>query len=206
MAKTRTCTMVCIAASLVMTGLAGYAQSSAPVYSVDPSHSCVGFKVRHLISRVSGSFAEFSGTVVGDPAKPEGASVSFAIKAASIDTQNADRDKHLRSADFFDVEKFPEITFKSTKITPRGKDQYDVAGEFTLHGVTKAIVLPVTLTGIAKDPWGSERAGFSLQFTLNRKEYGITYNKVLDQGGMMLGDDVEVSIDLEAVRKPPAKG
>ena len=205
MAKVRTCRMVCVAASLVMAGLAGYAQSSAPAYSVDPSHSSVGFKVRHLISKVSGSFAEFSGKVVGDPAKPEGASVFFAIKAASIDTQNADRDKHLRSADFFDVEKFPEITFRSTKITPRGKDQYDVAGEFTLHGVTKAIVLPVTLTGIAKDPWGNERAGFSLQFTLNRKDYGITYNKVLDQGGMMLGDDVEVSIDLETVREPAAK-
>jgi polyisoprenoid-binding protein YceI len=206
MLKGRVSLTACLSVVMVLAGLTGYAQTSAPAYTVDPSHSSVGFKVRHLISKVSGSFAEFSGTVVGDPAKPEGAAVSFTIKAASIDTQNADRDKHLKSADFFDVEKFPEITFKSTKITPRGKDQYDVAGEFTLHGVTKAIVLPVTLTGIAKDPWGNERAGFSLQFTLNRKDYGITYNKVLDQGGMMLGDDVEVSIDLETVRKPAAKG
>ena len=183
-----------------------YAQGAAPSYSVDPVHSSVGFKVRHLVSKVNGRFAEFSGTIAGDPAKPEGASVSFTIKAASIDTQNGDRDKHLRSADFFDVEKFPEITFSSTKITPKGGDRYEVAGNFTMHGVTKAIVLPVTLSGVAKDPWGNERVGFSLQFTLDRKDYGISFNKVLDQGGMMLGDDVEVSIDLEAIRKPPAKG
>lgn len=176
--------------------------AQAPVtYEIDPVHSSVTFKVRHLISKVDGRFREFSGTVVGDPAAKTGASVELTIKATSVDTTNADRDKHLRGTDFFDVEKFPEITFKSTKIVAKGGDRYEAVGTFTMHGVTKTITVPVVLTGIAKDPWGGERAGFSISTTLNRKEYGINFNKALDAGGMLLGDDVEISIDLEAIKK-----
>jgi len=181
--------------------LGAFAADPPQTFGIDPVHSSVGFKVRHLVSKVSGSFKEFSGTIVGDPKAPAGASISLVIKTASIDTQNADRDKHLGSPDFFDAAKFPEISFKSSKITPKGGDKFEVTGTFTMHGVSKEIVVPVTFGGLAKDPWGNERAGFSVTMTLNRKDYGITWNKVLDAGGMMLGDDVEVSIELEAVKK-----
>jgi polyisoprenoid-binding protein YceI len=193
------------AATLAIVSITALAADPPATFTVDPVHSSVGFKIRHFVSKVSGSFREFSGTIAGDPKAPADASVTFTIKAASIDTANADRDKHLNSPDFFDTAKFPEITFKSTKITPKGGDKYDVAGTFTMHGVTKPIVLPVTFGGVAKDPWGGERAGFSIQFTLDRKDYGIVFNKVLDAGGTMLGDDVEISIEIEAVKKGPEK-
>lgn len=190
---------------LLLAVLGAQAAEPAPTFTVDPVHSSVAFKIRHLVSKVSGAFRDFTGTIVGDPKEPARASVAFTIKAASIDTLNPDRDKHLNSPDFFDTAKFPEITFKSTKITPKGGDTYEVTGIFTMHGVSKEIVVPVTFGGLAKDPWGNERAGFSVAMTLNRKDYGISYNKVLDAGGMMLGDDVEVSIELEAVKKGPEK-
>ena len=137
-----------------------------------------------------------------DPKNLPASSVEFHIKAASIDTGNqADRDKHLRTADFFDVEKYPEITFKSESIKATGKDKYDVTGTLTLHGVSKKVTLPVTYLGQAKDPWGNTRAGFETETTLNRKDYGIVWNKALDSGGVLLGDDVKVDIDLETVKK-----
>ena len=181
------------------------ASSAAATYNVDPVHSSVEFKIRHLVSKVSGNFKDFSATITGDPKDAAGASVALTIKAASINTGNEQRDKHLNSADFFDTAKFPEITFKSTKITPKGGDKYDVTGTFTMHGVSKEIVVPVTFGGMMKDPWGNERAGFSIQMALNRKDYGIVWNKILDQGGTMIGDDVDVSIELEAVKKAPEK-
>jgi polyisoprenoid-binding protein YceI len=129
------------------------------------------------------------------------------VKAASIDTGVADRDKHLRTPDFFDVEKFPEISFKSKSIKATGKDSYNVTGTFTLHGVTKEITLPVSFLGTVKDPWGNQRAGFSAETTLNRKDYGIVWNKALDNGGALLGDDVKIAINLETVKAKdqPAK-
>jgi len=197
-------------AALALVSLANLAaEATAPdaatTYNVDPVHSSVEFKIRHLVSKVSGNFKDFAATITGDPKNPAVAAVSLTIKAASINTGNEQRDKHLNSADFFDTAKFPEITFKSTKITPKGGDAYDVAGTFTMHGVSKEIVVPVTFGGMMKDPWGNERAGFSIQMTLNRKDYGIVWNKILDQGGTMIGDDVDVSIELEAVKKAPEK-
>jgi polyisoprenoid-binding protein YceI len=173
---------------------------AADTYNVDPSHSETGFQIRHLVTQVRGKFTDYKGTIQVDPAKMTNSTVELAIKAASIDTGNADRDKHLRSADFFDVEKFPEITFKSKSIKATGKDEYAVTGTFTMHGVSKEITLPVTFGGTAKDPWGNQRAGFSTTTTLNRKDYGIVWNKALDTGGALLGDDVKVSIDLETVK------
>ncbi len=197
-------------AALALVSLAAVAADTAApaagaTYNVDPVHSSVAFKIRHLVSKVSGNFKDFSATITGDPKDPAGAAVSLTIKAASINTENPQRDKHLNSPDFFDTAKFPEITFKSTKITPKGGDKYDVTGNFTMHGVTKEIVVPVTFGGMMKDPWGNERAGFSIQMTLNRKDYGVVWNKILDQGGTMIGDDVDVSIDLEAVKQAPEK-
>lgn len=190
-----------VSLGLAALALGAAAQEKPATYAIDPAHSSVTFRVRHLLTKVDGRFGEFTGTVTGDPKKPETASVAFTIKAASIDTRVEKRDAHLRSADFFDAEKYPEITFKSTRITSKGGDAYDVAGVLTMHGVSKEVVLPVSFLGEIKDPWGKTRAGFSLALTLNRKDFGINWNKTLDQGGLMLGDDVDVTIDLEAVKE-----
>jgi polyisoprenoid-binding protein YceI len=176
----------------------------ADTWNVDKNHSETSFQIRHLMSRVRGHFNDFAGTIVADPAKPDSATVEFTIKTASIDTGNEGRDKDLRSANFFEVEKYPEITFKSTRFKSTGKDKYDVTGTLTMHGVTKEVTLPVVFLGFGKDPWGNERAGFSIDLTLNRKDYGISWNKALDNGGALLGDDVVISINLESVKKKEA--
>lgn len=175
-------------------------------FAIDSAHSTVAFKIRHLVTMVGGTFTEFSGTIsVPDRGKPELASVRFTAKAASIDTANAQRDAHLKGSDFFDAEKYPEISFESTRIEAKGLESYLVYGKFSMHGVTREIVLPVDFAGFVKDPWGGERAGLSIQTTLNRKDYGISWNKALDSGGYILGEEVKVSIDLELVKaKPPS--
>jgi polyisoprenoid-binding protein YceI len=186
--------------------LAALALAASPVfavdtYQIDKVHSNAQFTVRHLMSKVTGKFNDVEGIVLIDRAKPEASSVEFKIKTATINTAENKRDEHLRSADFFDAAKYPEITFKSTKIKATGKDTYQVTGPFTMHGVTKEVTLPVTVLGEMKDPWGNDRAGFEVQTTLNRKDYNIIWNKALDAGGYMLGDDVAVIVTLEAVKK-----
>ncbi len=166
-------------------------------WEIDVAHSEVSFRIRHLVSQVRGSFRDFSGRVETNEANPTASKVSFTIQASSIDTGNADRDKHLRSADFFDVEKYPTITFVSSKIQPRGDNRFDVTGTLTMHGVAREITLPVEFTGTVKDPWGNTKAGFETSTTLNRKDYGIVWNRALDTGGFVLGDDVQVSISLQ---------
>ena len=185
-----------------------WAASAAPAfaadtYAIDKNHSDVSFTIRHFASKVHGRFADFSGAVQVDPAKPDASSVTFTIKTASIDTNNADRDNHLRTPDFFDAAKNPEITFKSTKMTPTGKDKYDVTGMLTMRGVSKEVTIPVAYLGSVKDPGGNDRASFELSTKLNRKDYGINWNKALDNGGFMLSDDVDVTISLETVKKKP---
>lgn len=175
---------------------------AADTYTFDKAHSDVSFQIRHFLSKVRGRFTDFDGTIVADRARPEASSVEFMIKAASIDTDNENRDKDLRSANFFEVEKYPDITFKSTKVTPRGQDRYDVTGNLTMHGVTKEITLPVTFLGTVNTGRG-EKAGFETGITLNRKDFGIVWNRVLDTGGTTLGDDVIVSINVEANKKEP---
>jgi polyisoprenoid-binding protein YceI len=195
----RTLAMLVLASGLAASPVVAQTQTLV----IDPVHSDASFQVRHFVSNVRGRFTDFTGTVVADPAKPEAASVEFTIKAASIDTAQPGRDKHLRSADFFDTDKFPEITFKSTKVTPTGKNKFDVAGTLTMHGVTKAITLPVTYlgnTGSGPDA----KFGFETTATVNRKDFGIVWNKALDNGGYMLGDDVTVTINIEAARKKEA--
>jgi polyisoprenoid-binding protein YceI len=176
---------------------------AADTYTIDKNHSDVSFQIRHFASKVRGRFTDFDGTILADTSKPEASSVAFRIKTTSIDTSVADRDKDLRSSNFFDAEKYPEITFKSTKIVPAGKDKFDVTGTLTIHGVSKEITIPVVYLGSVKDPWGNERASFELSTKLNRKDYGINWNKALDQGGFMLGDDVDVTIALETIKKKP---
>jgi polyisoprenoid-binding protein YceI len=176
---------------------------AADTLVVDRTHSEAGFQVRHLFSNVRGRFTAFEGTIAMDPAKPEASSVTFTIDAASIDTDNTDRDKHLRSGDFFDVQKHPAITFKSETVKATGKDSYAVTGTLTMRGVAKTITLPVKYLGAGADPWGNQRAGFSTAITLNRKDYGINWNKALDNGGLLLGDDVAVNVELQAVKQAP---
>jgi polyisoprenoid-binding protein YceI len=174
---------------------------AAEPFAVDNGHSEPNFQIRHILSKLSGKFDDFSGKINIDRAKPAASSVEFTIKTASINTGNADRDKDLRGPNFFEVDKNPEITFKSSTIVPsKKKDVYDVTGDLTMHGVTKKITIPVESGGFGKDPWGNERTGFSVTTTLNRKDYGINWNKALDNGGVLLGDDVTININLEAIK------
>jgi polyisoprenoid-binding protein YceI len=192
--------------SFVLISLLAAAPLVADTYKIDRMHSEAAFKIRHFVTKVSGRFDDLGGTIVGDPSNASASSVEFTIKAASIDTGTTDRDKHLRSADFFDAEKYPEITFKSTSIKPSDKKNvYDVTGDLTMHGVTKRITLPVEYLGSIKDARGNEKAGFTLSTTLNRKDYGVNWNKALDNGGVMLGDDVDITINLETNKAAAAK-
>lgn len=176
----------------------------AETFAVDKGHSEVGFQIRHMMTKVRGRFTDFGGRIEADRAKPQASSVELIIQAASIDTANEARDKDLRGADFFDVEKHPTITFKSTRITPKGKDAYDVTGTLTMRGVSKEITLPVTFLGFMKNQRGTDTAGFETTVTLNRKDFGITWNRTLDAGGVLLGDEVYVSISLETRKEATA--
>ena len=167
-------------------------------YQIDLSHSDATFQVRHLITKVRGRFAEFDGAVTFAPDAPANSSVEFSIQTKSVDTSQAQRDEHLRSADFFDVEKFPLLTFKSTAVAARGDNQFDVTGELTIRDVTKTITLPVTYLGAAKDPWGNDKVAFETEITLNRKDYGLNWNAALETGGFLVGDDVKVSLSIQA--------
>ena len=175
--------------------------SATRTYKIDKAHSEVVFQIRHLVTKVRGRFDEFEGSIQLNEESPELSSVEFTIKAASIDTNEKDRDAHLRSADFFDVEKFPNLTFRSNQIIKKSNESYDVIGDLSIHGVTKEIVLPVTHLGKAKDPWGMERVGFEAEITLNRKDYGLMWNAPLEFGGFLVGDEVKVSLSIQAVAR-----
>jgi polyisoprenoid-binding protein YceI len=174
--------------------------SAQETFTIDTVHSNVSFRVRHLIAKTGGEFNAFTGTIVADFEKLDASSVEFVIDASSIDTRNADRDAHLRSPDFFDVEKFPQITFKSSKITKISDTTYAVTGTLTMRGVSKEVTLEVEHLG-QMEAMGGVRHGFELSTTVNRKDYGIVWNRALDAGGFLLGDDVEISIDISAVKK-----
>jgi polyisoprenoid-binding protein YceI len=187
--------------------LPAFAAAQPAVYKVDADHSGVNFTVRHFVSNTPGRFKDFDGTIKYDKQNPSASSVEFTVKADSIDTANADRDGHLKSPDFFDTAKFPTWTFTSTKVAAKDADTLEVTGDLTIKGVTKQITIPVDVLGSVKTPNG-EKAGFEASFTVNRKDHGITWNRVLDAGGTVLGEDVKVTISVEANRqqdKKPAK-
>ena len=169
-------------------------------WTVDPSHSSVEFRVKHLgISTVRGSFREFEGTLeVGEDITQ--AKVTGTINAASVDTGEPKRDDHLRSADFFDVENHPEITFESTRIEIIDEDEFHVTGNFTMHGVTGEITLHAEVTGTEQDPWGNTRIGLEAQGELNRGDYGMKFNQALGSGNMMVSDKVRINIEVSAVK------
>jgi polyisoprenoid-binding protein YceI len=191
-----------VSAVTLALALPALALAEPVTYKVDADHSGVGFTIRHFVSNTPGRFRDFDGTIVHDKDNPVASKVEFTVQAASIDTANDDRDKHLRSADFFDVEKFPTLTFTSTQVKAQDKDTLDVTGDLTIHGVTKRITIPVDYLGTVKTPNG-EKAGYETSFVVNRKDYGIIWNRVMDSGSI-LGEDVKVTISIEADRQQPA--
>ncbi|PHD76542.1 hypothetical protein COF64_09410 [Bacillus sp. AFS043905] len=169
---------------------------------VDPTHSAIEFSVKHMmIAKVKGSFNKFEASILANPSDLTTAEIDFTVDVASIDTRNADRDNHLRSADFFDVEKNPTLTFKSTKIVKTDEDEYDVTGNVTLNGVTQEETFSITFEGQGKDPWGNEKAGFSGKGKVKRSDYGLTYNAALETGGVLIGDQITFTIEIEAAKE-----
>ena len=181
-----------------------YAPIPAGEYKIDPAHSTIGFAVRHYeINWVDGRFKEFEGTIRYDDKDVTKSSVEFTAKVESIDTGVAARDKHLRTADFFEVEKYPTLTFKSTRVERKGKDAYVLHGDLTLKGVTKPVRLPFRLTGAIKDPRGNTRVGVEAQTKLNRRDFGINFGGPLEAGGLQIGDEVNINLHLEALQPAP---
>ena len=172
----------------------------ADTLRIDPVHSSVEFTIRHLVGRVKGKFKEFSGTIVLDEKKVSNSSVSVSINTASIDTENERRDGHLKSPDFFDAEKYPEITFYSKKVIEKDGEPYAV-GPLVIHGIEKEIMLPFKVLGVMKDSKGSTWGGFESEITIKRYDFDITWNRTLEDRGFMLGDDVTVNLFIEAVMK-----
>jgi polyisoprenoid-binding protein YceI len=169
-------------------------------WNVDSSHSGVHFSVRHMVvSKVRGRFAKYTGTVHLDDDLTK-SRVEVAIDAASIDTGTADRDTHLRSADFFDVEKFPSLTFRSTRVERIDDQKFRMVGDLTIRDVTREVALEAIYGGRSKDPWGNERAGFEAKASIDRKDFGLTWNQVLELGGVLVGDRVDLEIEVEVVR------
>lgn len=173
---------------------------SAATYTIDPDHSSITFKIRHLFSKTSGQFKQFEGTLDYEPGKPEIWKTQAVIQAASIDTNVEKRDDHLRSKEFFEVEKFPTITFKSAQVTDAAAGGAKLRGDLTIHGITKPVVLDLNIHGVGDDPWGNTRAGFTATTKIDRKEFGITWNQPV-VGGLMLGDEVEITLEVEGLLK-----
>lgn len=173
-----------------------------PTWEIDPAHSSIQFGVRHLmISTVRGKFPKFTATAVGDEKEPTRSIVEASIDVASIDTGEPKRDEHLKTPDFFDVAKYPTITFKSTKVEAAGDRRFKLHGDLTMHGVTKPVILDVEVTPEVKGMRGETRAGARATTKLNRKDFGINWSKTMDGGGLVVGDDVDVTIDVEGIKK-----
>jgi polyisoprenoid-binding protein YceI len=170
-------------------------------YTIDPAHSRLGFVARHaMVTKVRGNFNEFEGTTTIDGADPSKSTVSVAAKTASIDTRNADRDGHLRTNDFLQVDEYPEITFASTAISHDGGNDFEVTGDLTIKGVTKSVTFPLEFQGEAKDPFGNTRIGFEGSTSIVRSEYGITFNAALETGGVLVSDKITLELEISAIK------
>jgi polyisoprenoid-binding protein YceI len=177
-------------------------ESQVATYQIDPSHSEVEFSVKHLvITTTKGRFGSFSGEIVYDPANVAASSVQVTIDADSVDTRDAKRDEHLRSNDFFGAGDNPQLTFVSTRVEPKGENTFRVYGDLTIAGTTKEVVLDAEYNGTINNPWGQTVAGFSAKTEIDRKDYGITWNAALEGGGVLVSDNVKISLDVEAVRQ-----
>ncbi len=174
---------------------------AADTYQIDPVHSNVGFSVRHMvITTVKGNFTDFSGSIVYDDKDVTKSAVNVTIKSSSITTQNQNRDNDLRGSNFFEAEKYPEITFQSTKIA-KTADGYTMTGNLTMHGVTKEVTIPFNITGTIVDPYGNTRLGAEGTLTINRQDFGLNYSKTLDNGGLVVSNEVKIELNIEGVNK-----
>ena len=174
-------------------------------YAIDPAHSAVEFSLKHLmISTVKGRFGDLTGTIVVNPAAPDASTVEAEIATASIDTGAEQRDQHLRSPDFFDVERFPTITFRSRRIEgahAEEGDRFRVIGDLTIRDVTREVTLEATYEGHGRDPWGGERVSFSADTKVDRRDFGLTWNQALETGGVLVGNDIRIHLDVQAVKQ-----
>jgi polyisoprenoid-binding protein YceI len=176
--------------------------TTTTTWNLDPVHSVAEFKVRHMmISNVKGQFTGLTGVLAYDESDPVNSRVEATIDASTINTRDAQRDAHLKSADFFDVERFPTLSFRSTRVTRTGEETLAVAGDLTIHGVTREVVFTVEgPTAPAKDPWGNIRVGLSAVARINRKDFGLTWNAALETGGILVGDEVTIALDVQFVK------
>ena len=169
-------------------------------WTIDTTHSEIGFKVKHMMfTNLSGQFESYEGTVVSEDDNFENASFEFSADINSINTNNADRDNHLKSGEFFDGENHPKLTFKSTSFTKKG-DEYELKGDLSLKGETKPVQLAVEFSGILKDPWGNTKVGFTITGKINRKDWGLNWNSALETGGVLVGEEVKLNIELQFIK------
>jgi polyisoprenoid-binding protein YceI len=194
-------TLLRLALALLLAALPTLA--AATTWQIDPAHAHIEFKVRHLmVAWVKGSFPDIAGSVEFDEATPAQARINVTIGTASIDTNNAKRDEHLRSPDFFDVASFPQMTFTSKKIVAGAGPVSQIVGDLTIRGVTREVTLTIDeLTPIINDPWGHQRRGATARTEINRKDFGLTWNKAIEAGGVAVGDEVKITIDIELIKK-----
>ncbi|MDH5643652.1 MAG: YceI family protein [Gemmatimonadota bacterium] len=193
--------IACLMTGIVLAGLPIAAQAETARWTIDPDHSLIEFRVSHMmVSKTTGRFVDYQGFVTMDAAAKTFDAMEATINAASIDTAHEKRDAHLRNTDFLDVSRYPTMTYKMTRYVKQG-EKYSVIGDFTLHGVTKEVTLVGTFNGFTQDPWGNTRAGFSAEGTLNRKDFGMVWNKTLDNGGLVVGNDVHIRLEIECIKE-----
>lgn len=186
---------------LLLSTVAASVPATAADYNVDVAHSTVGFEVKHMaISKTRGTFDDYTATFSFEPGKPDSWSCEAVIQATSVNTNNQKRDDHLRGEDFFNVTEFPTLSFKSTGIKMEDDEEGTMTGDLTIHGVTKSVEFEIELLGTVTDPWGNERAGFSASAKIDRKEFGLTYNSVMEAGGLMVGDTVKITLEIEGIK------
>lgn len=191
------------AAVLVLCAGVGLASAETARFNLDLDHSIIEFQVKHMvISKTTGRFTDYTGFVELDPEAGQVKAIEATIKAASLNTNHEKRDAHLRNPDFFDVEKYPTLTYKLKSLKKMG-DEFTAFGDLTMRGVTQEVVLVGTFNGVTKDPWGNTRAGFTGKGKLNRKDFGMTWNKALDNGGLIVGDEVDIRLEIEAIKAKP---
>ncbi len=192
-----------ILTTLLLFTLVAAGPLAAAEYQIDASHSTIGFQVRHMaISKTNGNFEDYTGSFSFEPGKPETWSCEAVIQAASINTNNQKRDDHLRSDEFFDVAKFTTLTFRSTGVKMENESEGILLGDLTIHGVIRPVELHLEILGTVTDPWGDERAGFSASVKINRKDYGLSYNSVMEAGGLVVGNEVKISLEIEGIKTP----
>jgi polyisoprenoid-binding protein YceI len=187
-----------LVAGIAVLALASPALAESQTFKIDPDHTTVGFTVRHMFTKLNGQFDDFSGAIAMDPKTGAITAVKGVVETASVDTDHEKRDGHLRSEDFFDVKKWPTMTFTGKEFK-QGPDGMEITGDLTLRGVTKPVTLKTEFLGAGKDPWGNTRAGLSGHARINRKDFGMDFNKVLDTGGLLIGDQVDINIEVEAI-------